>query len=174
MLGFTGPFIDNRLMSLSVPLVLRVCVLSACCVFFAACERSGGKGATGAPQAAAVAPVALETGARLYAEHCAECHGPQGQGHPDWQNAASGGFVAAPPLDTSGPLPQRSHAALIDTVKAGVQRNGVPVMPAWQGRLADADIDAIFAWIFSQWPPAQYAAWRTANARPATASTHPQ
>lgn len=161
-------------MSVPVLTVLRLCVLSAACVLLAACERSADKGATGAPQAEAVASVALEIGARLYAEHCAECHGPQAQGHPDWQNAASGGFVAAPPLDASGPLPQRSHAALIATVKAGVTRNGVPIMPAWQGRLADADIDAIFAWIFSQWPPAQYAAWRTANARPATASAHPQ
>ena len=161
-------------MSVSVPIALRAFILGACCLSVAACERNADNGATGAPAADAVASVALETGGRLYAEHCAECHGPQAQGHPDWQNAASGGFVAAPPLDASGPLPQRSHAALIATVKTGVTRNGVPVMPAWQGRLTDADIDAIFAWIFSQWPPAQYADWRTANAPPATASAHPQ
>ena len=160
-------------MLLKPKIAVRVCVLSAGCALLAACERAPQEATTALPTMQAH-NTQLDTGARLYREHCAECHGPQGQGHPDWQNAASGGFVAAPPLDASGPLPQRRESVLINTVRAGIQRNGVPVMPAWQGRLADADIEAIFAWIFSQWPPAQYAAWRTANARPATASAHPQ
>lgn len=161
-------------MAVYVRKAVRACVLGALCMASAACDRAADVTSTDAAQTGPVRSAALDTGARLYAEHCAECHGPRAQGHPDWQSAASGGFVAAPPLDASGPLRQRSQAALIDTVKAGVTRNGVPVMPAWQGRLADADIDALFAWIFSQWPPAQYAAWRTANARPATAGAHPQ
>lgn len=154
----------------------RACVSVVFCLSFAACERGLDAPVRAAPQAGpmATATAALETGARLYAEHCAECHGPAGQGHPDWQNTASGGFAAAPPLDGTGPLPQRSRASLIRSVRMGVQRDGVPTMPAWQGRLSAADIDAVFAWIFSQWPPAQYAAWRSANAQPATASAHPQ
>lgn len=152
--------------------VSRVCAAIAV-LSLIACERGADVPAS-MPASDPAQAMTLADGARLYGEHCAECHGPQAQGHPDWQNAASGEFVAAPPLDASGPLPRRSHAALLASVKQGVQRNGVPVMPAWQGRLADAEIEAIFAWIFAQWPPAEYAAWRSAIARPATASVHPQ
>lgn len=154
--------------------VLRTALL-ALALSLVACERgSKAPTASAAGETDLVRTTTLATGARLYAANCAECHGPQAQGHPDWQNAASGGFVAAPPLDASGPLMQRSHAALVATVQKGVQRTGVPVMPAWQGRLSDAEIDAIFAWVFSQWPSDAYAAWRSANAPPATASAHPQ
>lgn len=138
-------------------------------LFAGACERAP----VSAPGADAVAIAPGAAGGRLYAQHCAECHGPQAQGHPDWQNAAAGGFVAAPPLDASGRLPQRTAADVVQTIKTGVRRNDIAVMPAWQGRLGDADIDAVLAWLLSQWPPAQAAAWRNAQAQPAAAA-HPQ
>lgn len=173
MLGFAVAFIDNRPMPLSVRKSLYACALSAICFALAACERSANV-TPRVPQTEPVSSAALETGGRLYADNCAQCHGPIAQGHPDWQNAAAGGYVAAPPLDATGPLPQRSRAALVATIKAGVQRNGEPIMPAWQGRLSDADIDAILAWVLAQWPAAQYEVWRAANTAAASASTHPQ
>lgn len=156
---------------------IKLIVIAAIGWVLGACDRGRDTSASGSTESARDSRFPAEQlviGERLFGENCAECHGPQGQGHPDWQNAASGGFIAAPPLDASGPLPRRSHAALVAAVKAGVQRNGVPVMPAWQGRLADAEIEAIFAWVFLQWPAAQYETWRAANVRPAVAGTHPQ
>ena len=41
----------------------------------------------------------LVRGVRLYQEHCALCHGPEAQGHPDWRNPD---VVAAPPLNGTG------------------------------------------------------------------------
>ncbi|MEK7786250.1 MAG: c-type cytochrome, partial [Chloroflexota bacterium] len=41
----------------------------------------------------------LFRGVRLYQEHCALCHGPEAQGHPDWRNPQ---VTAAPPLNGTG------------------------------------------------------------------------
>jgi len=106
----------------------------------------------------------LVRGARLYQENCAQCHGPEAQGHPDWQNPQ---VVAAPPLDGTGNAWKRSRQDLIDIVNNGANRNGVPAMPAWKGRLSDHDIEDIITWFQALWPPEVYDRWRKANAEPA-------
>lgn len=107
---------------------------------------------------------ALVRGARLYQENCAQCHGPEAQGHPDWRNPQ---VIAAPPLDGSGNAWKRSRQDLIAIVKNGASRNGVPAMPAWNGRLSDQDIGDITAWYQALWPAEVYDRWRKANAAPA-------
>ncbi len=106
----------------------------------------------------------LVRGARLYQENCAQCHGPEAQGHPDWQNPQ---VIAAPPLDGSGNAWKRSRQDLIAIIKNGASRNGVPAMPAWNGRLSDQDIADITAWFQALWPADVYENWRKANAQPA-------
>lgn len=111
---------------------------------------------------------ALNRGQQLFQEHCAQCHGPDGQGHPDWQTP---GVVAAPPLNGTGNDWKRTHAELMASIKKGVAKNGEMVMPAWKGRLTDADINAIIAWFQTVlWPPDVYAQWRrkTAAINPAS------
>ena len=44
----------------------------------------------------------ISHGAMLFQQNCAECHGPEAQGHPDWKEARSRGYSAAPPLDGTG------------------------------------------------------------------------
>ena len=105
----------------------------------------------------------LVRGARLYQENCAQCHGPEAQGHPDWQNPQ---VIAAPPLDGSGNAWKRSRLDLIAVVKNGASRNGVPAMPAWNGRLSDQDIEDIISWFQALWPADVYENWRKANAQP--------
>jgi len=107
----------------------------------------------------------LVRGARLYQENCAQCHGPEAQGHPDWQNPQ---VIAAPPLDGSGNVWKRSRNDLIAIVKNGASRNGVPAMPGWNGRLSDQDIEDITAWYQALWPADVYSNWRKANAQPAS------
>ncbi|HCU54493.1 MAG TPA: hypothetical protein DIC36_09550, partial [Gammaproteobacteria bacterium] len=38
-------------------------------------------------------PNSLARGATMFAERCAQCHGPQAQGHPDWQTPSDGQFA---------------------------------------------------------------------------------
>ena len=102
----------------------------------------------------------LFSGVRLFHEHCAQCHGPEAQGHPDWQNPK---VVAAPPLDGTGNIWKRRKQDMIAVIKNGVKRNGEPAMPAWNGRLTDQQIEDIITWYQALWPPEVYERWRKAN-----------
>ena len=102
----------------------------------------------------------LFSGVRLFHEHCAQCHGPEAQGHPDWQNPK---VVAAPPLNGTGNIWKRRKQDMIAIIKNGVKRNGEPAMPAWSGRLTDRQIEDIITWYQALWPPEVYERWRRAN-----------
>lgn len=135
-----------------------------------ACERkepAPGPAPEQAPPSSAlptVEPVpslaALNRGAKLFQEHCAQCHGPEAQGHPDWQTP---GVIAAPPLNGTGNDWRRSRAELVAVISDGAKRNGVPVMPGWKDRLSEAEINDIIAWFQALWPPDVYSRWRSAN-----------
>lgn len=107
----------------------------------------------------------LFRGVRLFQEHCAQCHGPEAQGHPDWRNPQ---VVAAPPLNGSGNAWKRNKQNLVAVIKNGVNRQGEPVMPAWKGRLSDQEIEDIISWFQALWPADVYERWRKANAQPAS------
>lgn len=104
---------------------------------------------------------ALNHGARLFQEHCALCHGPEAQGHPDWQTP---GVVAAPPLNGTGNDWKRSRAELVAVITNGAKRNGALVMPGWKGRLSEAEINDLVAWFQALWPPDVYGQWQARNA----------
>ncbi len=106
----------------------------------------------------------LSRGAALYVEHCLQCHGPEGQGHPDWRTPSDGAFVAAPPVNGTGNDWKRSGAELVAIIRNGAMRKGVPVMPAYAGRLSDQDIESILTWLQALWPPEIYQRWLKANA----------
>ena len=106
-------------------------------------------------------------GAQLYQEQCAQCHGPEAQGHPDWQSPL---VAAAPPLNGSGNEWKRKKSELIAIVRNGSTKNGMPVMPAWKGRLTDKQIEDIITWFQALWPPEVYENWRKANAAPVSPS----
>lgn len=103
---------------------------------------------------------ALNRGARLFQEHCAQCHGPEAQGHPDWQTP---GVVAAPPLNGTGNDWKRTRAELLAAIADGVKRDGVLVMPGWKGRLSDAEMNDVIVWFQALWPPEVYSRWKQAN-----------
>jgi mono/diheme cytochrome c family protein len=136
----------------------------------------GGCGESPAPQPATGVPEAengpgqnrfdmarISRGALLYQQHCAECHGPEAQGHPDWKNARKLGFSAAPPLDGTGPASTRKKSDLVTIIRNGVQYEGKPVMPAWRGRVTDEDIENVILWFQALWPSQVYANWHKLN-----------
>lgn len=105
----------------------------------------------------------LARGALLYQQNCAECHGPEAQGHPDWENAKQRGYSAAPPLDGTGPAKKLRETELVAIIKNGVKYNGKPVMPAWQGRVSDEDVKSVITWFQALWPGEVYARWQKDN-----------
>ncbi len=105
----------------------------------------------------------VNRGAALYQSHCAQCHGPQAQGHPDWKRGRKEGFAAAPPLNGTGTDWKLSKQQMMDIIRNGRKLNGVPVMPAWKGRVKDRQIEDIITWFQATWPADVYQKWRRAN-----------
>lgn len=79
-------------------------------------------------------PGDIERGAAVYQEHCAECHGSEGEG------------VNAPALGNPSALAHNKDEFIRYAIEKG--REGTP-MPAWSGVLSEADIDNVTAFIRS-------------------------
>jgi mono/diheme cytochrome c family protein len=86
------------------------------------------------------APQDGDLGSKIYSEKCADCHGAGEKG---------GGSMKAP--DLTSPVVQ---AALPDALLTKIIRDGKPgtAMPAWSGKLSDAEIDAVSAFVKSLGP----------------------
>lgn len=95
-------------------------------------------------------------GARLYAAHCAQCHGAKLEGEPNWQVRKPSGELPAPPHDASGHTWHHTDEQLFAITKHGMARYAPPdyksAMPAFVGKLSDPDIRAVIAYIKSTWP----------------------
>lgn len=95
-------------------------------------------------------------GAAVYAANCAGCHGQKLEGQPDWHHLNAAGRLPAPPLDGTGHGWRHSNAELLHMVKFSVLDQAGPGyqtdMPAFDGKLSDADISAVLAYIHSRWP----------------------
>ena len=100
----------------------------------------------------------VSQGARVFAEHCAECHGKGGEGHPAWRQVGPDGRYPAPPLNGSGHAWHHPLKMLFYVVKHG-SPGGQGNMPAWQDKLSDDAIVAAIAWFQSRWPETIYQAW---------------
>ena len=101
--------------------------------------------------------IRLRIGVQVYAGECASCHGAHLEGQPDWQRPGPDGLLPAPPHDATGHTWQHSDAELTDLVAHGVANVAPPGyrsgMPAYEGRLAPFEIEAVIAYIRAQWPP---------------------
>ena len=137
----------------------------------AGCDEGGSK-----PPAAVVssAPVRvtdagqLARGAKIYKDNCAVCHGGQAQGAANWQKPGADGKYPAPPLDGSAHAWHHPYAQLKQTIQEGTLKLGGS-MPAWKGKLSEADSEAVIAWFQSTWPDPIYNAWSDIDRRSRTA-----
>lgn len=100
-------------------------------------------------------PAVIATGARIYAESCAACHGSRLEGQPDWRSRNAAGRLPAPPHDASGHTWHHPMKVLFEITKYGVGRFAGPGyvtdMPAFEGRLSDDEIRAVLEYIRAQW-----------------------
>ena len=99
----------------------------------------------------------LAVGARVYTQHCASCHGAQGEGQPNWRERGPDGLLPAPPHDASGHTWHHPDEQLFAITKHGLAKViGQPdyrsAMPAYDGVLSDQEIVAVLSWIKAQWP----------------------
>lgn len=103
-------------------------------------------------------PAQVALGRSLYDQHCAFCHGNDLAGKPGWDGNYPAGGRPPLPLDGSGAISRLGDRDLFDVAKFGGQPFSPPeyrnAMPGFEGRLADADIWAILAFVKSRWPEA--------------------
>ena len=123
-------------------------------LFIAACSKSPPPGDDPRADPRDAARVAL--GAKVYAQHCAACHGAKLEGQPNWQRRLPNGRLPAPPHDDSGHTWHHADYVLVAIVKNGlVPPYATPGyesdMPAFAGKLTDDEIWAVLAYIKSQW-----------------------
>ena len=124
-------------------------------------------GAKVSAEAAAVSrlsPEMVRRGAAVFAANCASCHGVRAEGAKDWHRPGPDGKVPPPPLDGSAHAWHHPRAQLKQIILDGTETRGGG-MPAWRGKLSDADVDAVIAWFQSLWPPEIYRAWRELDAK---------
>jgi mono/diheme cytochrome c family protein len=99
----------------------------------------------------------LQHGAGIYAAHCAQCHGRDLEGEPEWQRRRPDGRLPAPPHDASGHTWHHPDSMLFAITKYGMvppyAPEGYPSdMPAFKGILTDAEITDVLEFIKSRWP----------------------
>jgi mono/diheme cytochrome c family protein len=119
---------------------------------FAACTDRGP-----APHADPEDEAQVALGAKVYAAQCAACHGKRLEGQPDWRRRMPNGRLPAPPHDATGHTWHHREELLFNITKYGLVPPHAPEgyqsdMPAFAGRLSDAEIYAALAYIMSQWP----------------------
>jgi len=106
----------------------------------------------------------IAAGAVIFQRDCAQCHGINGEGHPDWRKRDADGMYPPPPLNGTGHAWHHPTTFLQDRIKNGSEV-GQGKMPAWDGKISDDEIDAVIAWFQAQWPDELYAVWYEINQR---------
>lgn len=98
----------------------------------------------------------LALGEKVYAQHCASCHGVKLEGQPEWRKPLASGRMPAPPHDDSGHTWHHSDEVLFGITKHGLVPPYAPPgyqsdMPAFGGVLSDREIRAVLSYIASHW-----------------------
>jgi mono/diheme cytochrome c family protein len=121
-------------------------------------------GAAGATHAAADGPPALdpaivEQGRAIYQRQCASCHGPEGEGAPNWQQRNAQGELPAPAHDPEGHTWKHSDAMLYRIVREGwrdpFNKTERLTMPAFEEVLSPKEIRAVVTYLKTLWTPKQ-------------------
>ena len=100
----------------------------------------------------------LDLGDQLFQRNCAGCHGTNAELTIDWKKTDSNGQYPPPPLN--GTAHAWHHA--LPQLRQTIQRGGAAlggVMPAFESKLNDAEIDAVISYFQSKWPADTYRKW---------------
>lgn len=110
--------------------------------------------ATPLPPVPALNAGLVADGQRLYAQHCAACHGANLEGQPDWRKPFPNGRYPAPPQDDAGHSWHHGDPELYRIIFNG--GNGLKSaeesgMPAFREVLSGRDAVAIVQFLKSRW-----------------------
>lgn len=110
-------------------------------------------------------PAQIALGQKIYVQECASCHGLQLEGQPNWQRRLPNGRMPAPPHDESGHTWHHPDEVLFGITKHGLVPPYAPPgyesdMPGFGGKLTDAEIRAVLAYIESHWKSSEVLAAR--------------
>ena len=101
----------------------------------------------------------VDAGRRVYAAQCAACHGPRGEGQPDWDRPNAAGELPAPPHDRNGHTWKHSDAMLYRIVKSGwrdpFNKTQRLTMPAFGQTLSPKEIHEVLEYLKTMWTPEQ-------------------
>jgi len=108
-------------------------------------------------------PDDVQKGRKIYAIHCAGCHGGTGQGGPGWGQQRVQTADAAPPLNGTGHAYKHPLDDLLATISKGSPSSSVVGMPGFGELLSSKEQRTLVAYFQSLWPASVYAAWRIAE-----------
>lgn len=102
-------------------------------------------------------PDEIDLGREVYETHCAECHGENLEGEPNWRIQNEDKSFRAPPHDANGHTWHHGDKVLIESIELGGARlpdnvGGASNMPAFADILSDEEIEAVLTYIKSTWP----------------------
>ena len=100
----------------------------------------------------------MDSGKLLFQQNCASCHGVNAEATPDWKKTDANGKYPPPPLDGSAHAWHHSKELLQQTIREGGGKLG-GMMPPFEGKLSDTDIDAVIAYFQSKWSDDTYQKW---------------
>lgn len=106
----------------------------------------------------------VRRGAQLFQQSCAQCHGQQGEGAPNWRQRNADGKFPPPPVNGSGHAWHHPMTALKHTIRNGTEKLGGS-MPGWKDKLSEQEMDDVITWFQSKWPDEIYSAWYQNNQR---------
>ena len=101
---------------------------------------------------------AVNRGSVLFKLNCASCHGINAEATPDWKKTDSNGKYPPPPLNGTAHAWHHSKELLIKTIREGGAELG-GMMPPFEGKFSDRDLDDLVAYFQSKWPDDLYHRW---------------
>lgn len=101
---------------------------------------------------------AVDRGAGLFKQNCASCHGVNAESTPEWKVTDANGNYPPPPLNGSAHAWHHSKELLKQTIREGGVKLG-GVMPAFEDKFSEQDLDALVAYFQSKWPDDIYQKW---------------
>ena len=116
-----------------------------------------------APPLPTLSPDQIAQGQTLYLRACANCHGGNLEGKPDWKTPLADGSLPPPPHDSTGHTWHHPDELLVDIVTNGGDPKYDSQMPAFKDQLTRDEIVAILDFIKSKWgtEEREYQWWMT-------------
>ena len=92
----------------------------------------------------------IAVGGQIYAQHCATCHGPDGEGQANWKIPNADGTYPAPPHTPDGHTWHHADQVLLQIIAEG-GASATSGMPGFAEELSHDEIEAVLAYLKTFW-----------------------